>query len=287
MNCALCSKDRVLRESHIIPKFVAKWLKDTSATGYLRQAIMPNLRKQDLPKRKLLCDECEIRLSRWENQFAQSIFFPYWDGETEFTYDIWLLKFTVSLIWRSGTIKLEKFRQYKPNLAHHLERALSVWKEFLLDEVSSPGPYVHHLLFMGFVENVEGISLPSGFHWYTLRSVDTTIPASSREVYGYVKLPAMVFFTGIYPHQFVGWKNTRILKHGRLLASKQRVSHDTFGEFYVDRVQQAERLAEMASSKQRENIAATIEGNPERSLQSHSFRVFIAEQIWKHKEKVD
>jgi len=285
MTCALCSENRVLRESHIIPKFVAGWLKETSATGYMRQAVNPNLRKQDLPTQKLLCDECENRLSRWEAQFSQSIFLPYWNGETEFSYDDWLLKFAVSLIWRSGLVQLENFRQYKPNLVHHLERALSVWQDFLLDKISSPEPYTHHLLFMDFVENVEGSSLPDGFHWYTLRSIDTTIPATSKAVYGYVKLPAMVFFTGIYPNRLSGWKNTLIRKRGKISASKQRISDDTFGEFYIDRVQLAERLSNMTSLKQREKIAVAIKSNPERKLQSHSFQVFIAEQIWKQKQK--
>lgn len=285
MECKLCSQNRVLRESHIIPQFVARWLKDTSATGYLRQAVKANLRKQDFPTQELLCGECETRLSRWETQFSQSIFMPYWDGETEFAYDDWLLKFTVSLIWRAGIVQLENFRQYKPNLVHHLERALAVWKDFLLDKVSSPKPYAHHLLFMDFVESIEGVILPEGFHWYTLRAVDTTIPASSKEVYGYVKLPAMIFFTGIFPNRPSGWKNTRLYARGKISASNQIVSNDAFGEFYLDRVQQAERLAAKTSSRQREKISVTIKRDSERNIQSHSFQVFLAEQYWKHKQK--
>ena len=34
--CALCHESKELKESHFIPKFVGKWLKKTSATGYLR-----------------------------------------------------------------------------------------------------------------------------------------------------------------------------------------------------------------------------------------------------------
>ena len=285
MICALCSENRAIRKSHIIPQFVARWLKDTSATGYLRQAVKSNLRKQDFSKQKLLCNECETRLSRWETQFSQSIFLPYWNGETEFVYDSWLLKFAVSLIWRSGIVQLEDFRQYKPHLVHHLEGALSVWKDFLIDKVPSPGCYAHHLLFLDFVENVEGGSLPDFFHWYTLRSVDTTILANSREVYSYVKLPAMVFFSGIFPYRPSGWKNTRIHGRGKISASRQKVSHDVFGEFYIDRVQQlASKLADM-TSRQREKISSTIKSDPERSVQSLSFQVFLAERFWKAKKK--
>ena len=285
MICALCSENRVLRKSHIIPQFVARWLKDTSATGYLRQAVKSNLRKQDFPKQKLLCDECETRLSRWETQFSQSIFLPYWNGETEFAYDSWLLKFAVSLIWRSGTVQLEHFRQYKPHMVHHLECALSVWKDFLLDKVPSPGCCAHHLLFLDFVENVEGGSLPDFFHWYTLRSIDTTILANSREVYGYVKLPAMVFFSGIFPYRPSGWKNTRIHARGKISASRQKVASDVFGEFYIDRVQQISELSDLTSSRQREKISSAIISNPERSVQSLSFQVFLAERFWKAKKK--
>lgn len=48
--CALCRDNTELKESHIIPKFVGKWLKRTSATGYLRNIDNINKRQQDIPK---------------------------------------------------------------------------------------------------------------------------------------------------------------------------------------------------------------------------------------------
>ena len=56
--CALCKKYTVLVKSHIIPKFVSKWLKETSATGYLRGVEKPTERKQDLPKLPLFSENC-------------------------------------------------------------------------------------------------------------------------------------------------------------------------------------------------------------------------------------
>ena len=52
--CALCLKEKTLCDSHIIPSFVYKWLKDTSATGYLRNGNSPNLRQQDGLKIKII-----------------------------------------------------------------------------------------------------------------------------------------------------------------------------------------------------------------------------------------
>ena len=136
MICKLCQKNRDLKESHIIPKFVARWLKETSATGYLRQGFQPNLCRQDFSTEQLLCGDCENRLSRWEKIFAESIFFPYLNEEKrEFEYTDWLLKFSVSLIWRLGVSELDDFQKYQPRLASDLEKALSVWRNYLLDDL--------------------------------------------------------------------------------------------------------------------------------------------------------
>ena len=63
--CRLCRLSDDLRESHIIPSFVFKWLKKTSATGYLRFAEGDAASKQDGVKIPLLCGTCEQRLSSW------------------------------------------------------------------------------------------------------------------------------------------------------------------------------------------------------------------------------
>ena len=53
--CALCKNKDTLQMSHIIPSFVGKWIKNTSVTGFLRQAISADIRRQDIPKKYLLC----------------------------------------------------------------------------------------------------------------------------------------------------------------------------------------------------------------------------------------
>jgi hypothetical protein len=66
MLCKLCQANQVIDNSHITPAFVGKWLKQSSATGHMRGAVDPNVRKQDLPKFRLLCEECEELFSGWE-----------------------------------------------------------------------------------------------------------------------------------------------------------------------------------------------------------------------------
>ena len=63
-SCRLCGATKELQESHILPGFVFRWKKETSATGYLRFGQQPNLRVQDGVKLHLLCRDCERRFNK-------------------------------------------------------------------------------------------------------------------------------------------------------------------------------------------------------------------------------
>lgn len=72
--CKYCKEREAIENSHIIPSFVYKWLKDTSPTGFIRSTDKPNKRKQDGLKSPLLCIECEKEFSEIENSFKKEIF---------------------------------------------------------------------------------------------------------------------------------------------------------------------------------------------------------------------
>src|SRR4051812_354965 len=79
--CALCGTASTLKESHIIPKFVFKYLKSTSGSGYLRDGQKPKLRVQDGFKTELLCDSCEQEFSKHESWFHTQVFQPVISGQ--------------------------------------------------------------------------------------------------------------------------------------------------------------------------------------------------------------
>jgi hypothetical protein len=80
--CRLCGETKELQESHILPGFGYRWMKETSATGYLRFGPQPNRRVQDGVKVFLLCADCEQRFNLWETQFANRIFHPMTQSNT-------------------------------------------------------------------------------------------------------------------------------------------------------------------------------------------------------------
>ena len=102
--CKLCQNNDDLRESHILPRFLGKYLKDTSATGFLIavDAEGKPTRSQDLRKRKLLCGSCESILNEVETFFANTIFHPFKKGNLKaIPLDDRLGKFAVSVSLRA------------------------------------------------------------------------------------------------------------------------------------------------------------------------------------------
>ena len=232
--CALCSHQTKLVSSHIIPKFTVKWLKKTSATGYIRMVKKPNLRKQDLPKVKLLCNDCENRFSKWEKLFAENIFIPFQEkAQRSFKYEEWLIRFAVSLAWRTVIKEINGFRG-ESELAQFVDTALKRWSSFLLGTNVDPGSYEHHIFFLDLIAETNNLELPDMFQWYLLRGFDSTIVYSSNEVAAYTKLPGFIFWSGIKPPKLKGWEKTLISDSG-VMETVQRISHPGFAEFVLDR----------------------------------------------------
>ena len=96
MKCALCKTEDRREDSHVIPAFVYRWLKESSPTGYLRNPVYPNKRIQDGLKLPLLGPKCEDGLSVLEKKFAETVFHEVHkkgNNELAFEYGEWLPKF--------------------------------------------------------------------------------------------------------------------------------------------------------------------------------------------------
>jgi len=283
--CLLCGSTALLRESHIIPAFVVRWVKNTAATPYLRQAESPNLPRQDMTKLRLLCERCEELFSRSEKTFCERIFLPYQEQtRRSFGYDKWLLHFAVSLAWRTTVKEIKTFRKEQPSLAPHADKALKCWADYLLGRTSGVEPYAHHLLFWDpDTMHMKGdADIPDKFYWYILRSIDSTIAYHPKYVQAYTKLPSMIFWSGILPAKPPGWEGT-IIKQTGTIGMPQRVRQKGFGPFLSDRVREVRSHMKGMSDKQRQRITDQVLADPERSVNSKSFEAFRVEQRLKNR----
>lgn len=277
----MCMRERPLRLSHIVPAFAGKYLKETSATGYLRDGVNPNIRRQDLTKKELLCDECEQQLSAWEREFSIHAF-PYMqdDGFRDLEYGDWLLKFAVSLSWRTLVSDQQDLVRDFPQFSKKIPATLASWRLFLLGERKQPGSEHHLFVIAGVPERV-----PPGLHdrflHYFLRGMDATEVVGTRTVAVYVKLLRALFYAPIIPASPSGWGNTRIhAGHGRIV-SPQTLAMRGFLDFVNGRV--AEVHAKPLSDAQSAKIAEVMKKDPRRVAESESLKVELASRRLLHK----
>src|SRR4029077_16970412 len=129
-----------LQESHIIPKFIVSWLKDTSPTAKLRMGEIPNKRVQDGLKLHWLCSTCETKFSQWETYFAEKIFHPLINRESKINYDSNFVKFCVSISWRvlKYFIEQNQTSHFSGEAETKMNRALLIWRDFVLDKEPTP-----------------------------------------------------------------------------------------------------------------------------------------------------
>jgi hypothetical protein len=173
--CALCKEAALLQDSHIIPKFVVRWLRQDSP-GYLRSGTKPNRRIQDFHKLPLLCEPCEQKFSQWEKRFAESVFVPVHQNalaRTALSLGPWGIRFLVSVSWRVGIFFKRETKLDHCNEAQRSEfnRALERWRLFLLGKTKSVGAHTQHCLPLSVVVNHSVPSLSPFFNRVRRRSV--------------------------------------------------------------------------------------------------------------------
>lgn len=139
--CPLCGKEKEnIRKSHVVPKFVGKYQKNTSI-GNIRNSNNPNVPAQDIYKKYLLCGDCEELFSKYETWFAKNVFRPYKANQkikalTTLSDLYKLYYFLVSVVWRYLYInKNDIIGEIKNSaLDKSFKKALDEMKDFLINE---------------------------------------------------------------------------------------------------------------------------------------------------------
>lgn len=284
--CALCLKESVLKTSHLLPKAIIKWLKDTSATGYLRQVGTPNVRRQDILKEEMLCSECELLFSKFEEYFMRNFFHVHvskHDTPRQFLYNETLLNFVASVNWRTLSSSVRS-KEVPSDLLPWVYPFLEETRKFLLGQ-SETTHYEHHLFFLGEVESIDPERAPSNFHQYLLRGIDTTIATQAkrkwykrRVIFQYTKIPYMCFVSFIKPKSNPRWIGTQIYSAGQM-STPQEIRDPRFGSFILDRAKEAhERYQQGLSAHQSNYITEKLFENPYRALMSDTHKAILADE---------
>lgn len=284
--CALCHSMAELRQSHIVPSFFGSYLKETSATGYLRSGETPDLRVQDLPRQNLLCDCCEGRFAVWEKAFKEDVLPSVQsDRFKELKYGPSLLPFLVSVSWRILAVQQELLDKTHPQVSPAVSRTLENWRLFLLGKRKQPGSE-HHLFVIAGVP----VKMPPSSHekmlQYLLRGIDAGTSGDSHTLFVYAKPLRSLIFSPVAPASPKGWIGTRVHSGVGRIGPRQRIEMAGFLEFLNSRV--TECHGKPVSEIQRRKISEAIIRQPERALASESYRVHRAsKQLMADREEQD
>ena len=273
--CRLCGETRELQNSHIIPRFVIRWMKKSGPTPFLRKVADPDTRIQDYHE-KLLCGDCEQSFSKWETRFANQVFYPHVRGKKDvFEYDEWLYKFVLSVSWRLFVSEMAVWHEKEHSKNEVVNERLETWEEVLLGEKSiSEDPSQHHIFFVEEIDLVksdpEG---PEGFELYMQRNLDGTSVYGKDQIHTYFKFPKILFFSTITPSDPGGFTDTRI-EQGGVIGPPQELG-ELWGNFLFGRAEIFEQVS--MSESEKEKVQERILEDPERFFESDYLEAQIAE----------
>jgi len=276
MTCAFCGNQAEIKESHIVPKFVFDWLKETSGTGYIRFSHTPNKREQDGLKIPLLCRNCEELFGKWEKQVSENIFKPLHSqpGQRR-EYGKWLAKFAASVSWRVlAFFKTKgKFDHFSDELKEAIERASQRWKDFIEDNEPYPGPYEQHILPLDGIASTSDPSTPPNMSRYFLRTVDIDVARTKKTAFVYAKMCHLLLVSFIEMPYASHWRGTKVhINRGYVGGKVGYAIPSGFGEYLKDRARMVAQAQDSISQKQWNNITKTYQAGLDRAANSESFR---------------
>lgn len=258
--CRLCKKEAILLQSHIYPKFIFSWLKDTG-TGYIRAGENMNLRRQDGFKMPLLCADCEKKFGNFETYFASSIFYPVVERDNDFPYDLRLFKFVISVMWRLMHHSLIADQKGLP-FFDQVMAAEAAWREYLLND--HPLANFNHLhMWIGVdikqPDDESVVEIPKRLVQYLGRMIDSGITDNGDDFcMFYLKLPRFIFIAPLTGYDESLWLNTKVnLSDGHFHINEAGIADPAIGEFILGRPIELQKAMDQMSTVQRQKMRQT------------------------------
>lgn len=272
--CRLCGSISELQDSHIIPAFVFRWLKQD---GPIRHTRLPNRRVQDGEKAKWLCLKCESKLSVWETAFATKLFYPF-ANRLSYTcsYSDWLLKFCTSVSWRSLSYLSSNFQMDHLNEVQQKKarEAMAVWRSFLNDERLHPSNFAQCIVPFDEIESTTR-KLPNNINRYLLRAVEMDLAAGQNTSFIYTKM-GPISVIGFIDCQLPNhWRDIRVAVRAGRIAPRTYTMPGSFLDYLIDRAKRMSSAMTGVSDKQQKKIDENVRANLDKFAASGHFRAMM------------
>lgn len=277
--CLLCSKEAELQHSHVLPAFVFRWQRESSANGHIRTTQEPNKRVQDGLKHYWLCKSCEDLFSQTEGMFANRVFRPYTDdGKHTIQYGSWLSHFCASVSWRVLRHYQQEsdFSDTPEFLRARMVSAEETWRKFLLGEVQHPGEHQLHLIPMDEISS-SSMNLPSNMNRYIMRAIHMDLCQSKSLMFTYAKMGRFIVLGFVHESHLNHWRGTKVHANAGLIAPKKYTLPNAFGEYLMQKSQAMRDALDSINERQQEKIDKAFKQNIDRYAKSDAYRAMNAD----------
>ena len=274
--CRLCGSIAELKLSHVLPAFVFRWMRKSSATGHMRLGEEPNRRVQDGWKEHWLCASCEQDIGEAERQFAEKVFFPVVE-ERPLTaaYGPWLLKFCASVTWRVllRFREMDPFDDYSRDDYSLMDEAASAWRKYLLGRRPDTGAFPLHFYVIRGVIAPADQSVASNINRHVLRHIAPDVVRGRHQHLVYAKLPRLFIMGVLRDDRPADWRGTRVDPESGVIPLDQRVPDGFFG-YVDDKARRAASLMGSMSDRQKRKVLEDVRRDPMRVMMSDTVRAF-------------
>ena len=286
--CRLCrSQPVVLKESHIVPKFIGKYLKNTSATGFLTAVSTAGetKRAQDLYKTYLLCGDCEQRIEKYETFVFQNIFQPYkTSGLTSVPTDERISQFAVSVSLRALWLLLEIGDPVAEKWKDRLLPLEVEWRNYLL---GSPGfikgKNTHHMIMSS--PDLLAVGLPR-FPKLVLSIFRTSawyIDEQFGSAFIFSNMAGMQTLSMVSPEAFPVSMGTKVYPEQTFGTMQHGVGWGGYFQTIMGLAQRCEDAEKSITSKHSNMIKRSLAKDPQRALDSEDVQIIN----WQKKRLLD
>lgn len=277
--CALCGENKELELSHIVPKFVIRYLKKTS-TGAIRNMENPDRTVQDGEKHYLLCGDCEDLFSVYETKFASKLFHPYMQNNVkEFHYDSDTYYFLTSVSWRSLYLDILDFVERALELDIDTETLNCLiareqeMRNYLLKKQPSVSGIEHHILFFEDIKSISNELIDTRPHTTLHRSV-TSYTFFNKDLKTRATITNMlgiILFTLYSKGVQEKWKNTEVINGEGIIRAENQLIESICGNELVEILRNVRKSASEISVKQKEVINNRVKSKLDDFKQSKVF----------------
>jgi len=285
--CKLCQDSDDLQVSHVLPRFVGKYLKDTSATGFLT-AVDENgqtSRSQDLDKRKLLCNRCELVLNEAETFFANTVFYPFKQNNLRtIPVDGRLGRFAVSVslrvLWIMQLVEHPLAKKWEGKLS----KLETEWRNYLLRTPNFiMGKHSHHVILCNEVLLAAGLENNPNLILRVLRTAAYYLFEKFEKAYVFSNLAGVQIISMISPPDLPVSMGTQVYPNQTFgIVSPTGIGWGGYYQNLLEFTRKCDAASSRLSDAQKKMIERAVNKYPERVAKSEDALIIRMQQELHH-----